>query len=47
MTEKIDEERWEDFFNAAEELINREANSPPDEVEDAGGAGLEVNTLKQ
>lgn len=47
MTEMIDGGRWDQFFNAAEELIKREAKSPSDEVVNAGAAQLQVNTLKQ
>lgn len=37
----------DDGNSFSEELIKREANSPSDEVEDAGAAQLQVNTLKQ
>lgn len=37
----------DDGNSFSEELIKREATSPSDEVEDAGAAQLQVNTLKQ
>lgn len=39
----IDGGWWEQFFRRTK----REANSPSDEVEDAGAAQLQVNMLKQ